>query len=146
MLKGFRDFITRGNVIDLAVAVVIGAAFTALINAFTAALIQPLVRAALGGTNADQLGGTVTVGGEVIDFAVIINAIITFIITAAVVYFLFVAPMNAYRNRTKQPTEEEAAAEEVVLLREIRDALLQQSSRLTPEQAKAIADRPVPPA
>lgn len=141
MLKGFRDFITRGNVIDLAVAVVIGAAFTALINAITAALIQPLIRVALGGTNADQLGGTVTIAGEVIDFGAMITAVITFIITAAVVYFLFVAPMNAYRNRTQKPTEEEAAAEEVVLLREIRDALQQQSTGLSAAQQQALRDR-----
>jgi large conductance mechanosensitive channel len=141
MLKGFRDFITRGNVIDLAVAVVIGAAFTAVINTFTAALIQPLVRVALGGSNADSLGGTVTVAGEVIDFGAMINAIITFLITAAVVYFLFVAPMNAYRNRSKQPTEAEAAAEEVVLLREIRDALQQQSGGLSAAQQQALRDR-----
>ncbi len=124
MLKGFRDFIMRGNVIDLAVAVVIGAAFTAVVGAIANGLITPLVRVILGGS-ADSLGGTWTVNGQTFDFALVINAAITFLITAAVVYFVFVLPMNKMRERTKkdEPSVAELEAEEVVLLREIRDLL-----------------------
>lgn len=124
MFKGFRDFILRGNVIDLAVAVVIGAAFTALVGAVAKGLIEPLVRVMMGGS-ADQLGGTVTINGQVLDFALVINAAITFLITAAVVYVLFVAPMNKLRARREagKETVEQMEAKEVVLLQEIRDLL-----------------------
>ncbi len=121
MVKGFKDFILRGNVIDLAVAVVIGAAFAALVSAFTDNLIQPLVGLVLGG-GVDA--GSLTVNGQVFDFTAIINAIITFLITAAVVYFVFVVPMNKVRQmRDTDEEEEEAEEEQVVLLREIRDHL-----------------------
>ena len=124
MLKGFRDFIMRGNVVDLAVAVVIGAAFSAVVSSIANGLITPLVRVILGG-NADNLGGQVTVNGQVFDFALVINALIMFVVTAAVVYFVFVMPMNTYRERKERgkPTALELDAEEVLLLREIRDLL-----------------------
>lgn len=119
MLKGFREFITRGNVIDLAVAVVIGGAFTALVTVFTRSLIQPLINLALGG-GVD--GGKVVINGQVFDFGAIVNGAITFLITAAVVYFVFVLPMNKYKERFGK-TEKEEVAEEIALLREIRDSL-----------------------
>ena len=119
MLKGFREFITRGNVIDLAVAVVIGGAFTALVTVFTRSLIQPLINLALGG-GVD--GGKVVINGQVFHFGAIVNGAITFLITAAVVYFVFVLPMNKYKERFGK-TEKEEVAEEVALLREIRDSL-----------------------
>lgn len=120
MFKGFRDFITRGNVIDLAVAVVIGGAFTALVAVFTRSLIQPMINLAMGG-GVD--GGKVIVNGQVFDFGAILNGFITFLITAAVVYFVFVLPMNKYKARFGK-TEKEEVAEEVTLLREIRDSLV----------------------
>ena len=123
MVKGFRDFIMRGNVIDLAVAVVIGAAFTGLIGVFTSSLIQPIVNKAVGGGATD---GVVTVAGIAFGVGAVINAIITFLITAAVVYLFFVAPMNAYRRRFGPIEVEQADAAELVVLREIRDALLAQ--------------------
>ena len=101
MLKGFRDFILRGNVIDLAVAVVIGAAFTALIGAFNTALITPIVNSFFSalGLSKDGIGGTIGLpGDQVINIGLIIGATITFLITAAVVYFVFVAPMNAAKQ------------------------------------------------
>ncbi|MGV1037649.1 MAG: large conductance mechanosensitive channel protein MscL [Candidatus Nanopelagicales bacterium] len=125
MIKGFRDFITRGNVIDLAVAVVIGAAFTALVAAFTNAFIKPLIGLVLGGGVS---AGVLTINDQTFDFTLMINAIITFLITAAVVYFAFVAPMNAYKKRAGKGDEEEEVAEEVALLREIRDELRNRTS------------------
>ena len=131
MIKGFRDFLLRGNVVDLAVAVVIGTAFTALVTAFTNSFIQPIIKVVLGG---GLTGGTVKLDSQnrllFGDFA---NALITFIITAAVVYFIFVLPMktlNERRHRGEAPPEAPAAVvpEDVVLLREIRDLLSQRSS------------------
>lgn len=105
MLKGFRDFIMRGNVIDLSVAVVIGAAFTALVAAFTTNLIQPLVNLALGG---GVNGGEISIGrDQVINLGAMINAIITFLITAAVVYFVFVVPMNKYDEQVQGEVRQE---------------------------------------
>ena len=128
MLKGFRDFIFRGNVIDLAVAVVIGAAFTALVGAFNTAFITPLVNSFFSvlGLSKDGIGGTLGIpGDQVLNFGLMVGAIITFIITAAVVYFVFVAPMNAAKARmTKEEKEESASAED--LLEEIRDLLKEQ--------------------
>ncbi len=125
MLKGFRDFILRGNVIDLAVAVVIGAAFTALIGAVNTALITPIVNSFFSvlGLSKDGIGGTIGLpGDQVINIGLIVGATITFLITAAVVYFVFVAPMNAAKQRfAKGEVVEEVTSEE--LLAEIRDLL-----------------------
>jgi large conductance mechanosensitive channel len=126
MLKGFREFIMRGNVIDLAVALVIGLAFVALITAFTDAFIKPLIGLVLGG-GVDA--GTWTVRGQVFDFTLFINAVITFLVTAAAVYFVIVVPVNKLRGMRKAGEEPEPAAptEEVLLLQEIRDLLRQRS-------------------
>lgn len=135
MIKGFRDFILRGNVIDLAVAVVIGAAFAALVKAFTDAFITPLVNTALWamGMGKDGVPGSVTLAsGEQLGFGVMITAIIIFLITAAVIYFVFVVPMNKYREHF---VEEEVAEAEITseeLLAEIRDLLKEQKSTSPP--------------
>ncbi len=111
MLKGFKEFILRGNVIDLAVGIVIGAAFTAVVTQLTASFLDPIIQL-VGGGGTD--GGTFTVDGVIFDWGAFINAVITFIITAAAIYFLVVAPMNmlnARRERGKEtdvpPTHEE---------------------------------------
>ena len=97
MLKGFRDFILRGNVVDLAVAVVVGAAFTAIVNALVKDLINPLIAAIVHKPDFSALilevhGGKVLYG----DF---LNALISFLLIAASVYFLFVLPVNALLKR-----------------------------------------------
>jgi large conductance mechanosensitive channel len=120
MLKGFREFVFRGNVIDLAVAVVVGAAVAALVAAFSDALIKPVIGIFLGG---GLEAGTLEINGQVIDFTLMINAVITFFITLTVIYVVFVAPMNRLRSRF---AKEEAAAPppaDVALLTEIRDLL-----------------------
>jgi large conductance mechanosensitive channel len=127
MIKGFRDFIMRGNVVDLAVAVVVGAAFSALVAAFTEAFITPIINLVLGGgVDAGQL----EINGQIINFSLMVNAIITFLITLAVIYFVFVVPMNKYRERleARAATEEEEAepTREEKLLTEIRDLLAAQ--------------------
>jgi large conductance mechanosensitive channel len=129
MLKGFKDFILRGNVIELAIAVVIGTAFTALVSAFTKNIINPVIAAA-GGVQADGLGFRIWPDNPAtfVDFGAVITALVTFLITAAVVYFIFVAPMNKInsivKNRlaTEEP-EEEPIPTDTALLAEIRDLL-----------------------
>ena len=95
MLKGFRDFILRGNVIELAVAVVIGSAFTAIVTAFSTNIINPLI-ASVGSTEVGGLGFQIRSGNAAtfVDFGAVITAIINFLIIAAIVYFILIAPMN----------------------------------------------------
>jgi large conductance mechanosensitive channel len=121
MIKGFKDFLLRGNVVELAVAVVIGAAFTALVSQFTASFLEPLI-AVFGGGGLE--GGTFTVNDQVFDWAAFVNAVITFVITAAVVYFLVVLPLKKVMERRKRG-EEAGPAEptQVELLVEIRNLL-----------------------
>ncbi len=126
MLKGFRDFVMRGNVIDLAVAVVVGAAFAALIAAFSEALIMPVVGIFLGGGVA---AGTLEINGQIIDFTMMVNAIIVFVITLAVIYFVFVVPMNKMRERLVDKKDADATPADVELLTEIRDLLKAQQPR-----------------
>lgn len=123
MFKGFKDFLMRGNVIDLAVAVVIGAAFTAVVTAFTEAFLKPLIQLFSGG---GELAGAFQISGVTFDWASFVNSLITFLITAAVVYFLVVFPLKSLQERRKRG-EEPGPAEptEVELLKEIRDLLHQ---------------------
>ena len=122
MLKGFKEFATRGNVIDLAVAVVAGAAITALVGDFTTAIINPLIGLALGG-GVDV--GTIVVNDQVFDFTLLINSFITFIITLLVIYYALVVPVNKLRERqeAKKVSEPEPTPEDIALLTEIRDLL-----------------------
>jgi large conductance mechanosensitive channel len=101
MLKGFRDFIVRGNVIDLAVAVVIGAAFNSLVTSFTENLLTPLL-AAIGG-QPDFGAIAFTVNGSVFGIGAFLDALISFLLIAAVIYFLIVSPMNRMLDRVRPP-------------------------------------------
>lgn len=105
MFKGFREFILRGNVVELAVAVAIGAAFTALIAQFGASIINPLISLFMGG---GVEGGTFTVSGVVFNIGALINAIIVFLVTAAIIYFLVVVPVTKLmeRRKTEVPPDE----------------------------------------
>jgi large conductance mechanosensitive channel len=97
MFKGFRQFIMRGNVIDLAVAVVIGAAFGAVVTAFVTNILTPLISAIVGKPDFSAL--TVTINGATISYGVFLNALISFLLVSAAVYFFMVAPMNAWKAR-----------------------------------------------
>jgi large conductance mechanosensitive channel len=99
MIKGFRDFILRGNVVDLAIAVVIGAAFGKVVDAFVGSIITPLI-AAIGG-QPDFSTLVFRINGSVFRYGLLINAIIAFVIIAAVIYFLIVTPMNKVMERFK---------------------------------------------
>jgi large conductance mechanosensitive channel len=140
MFKGFKDFLFRGNVIDLSVAVVIGAAFTAVVTAFTDAFLKPLIQ--LLSPGGGELAGTVKVNDVTFDYASFINQAITFFITAAVVYFLIVAPMKAIQARRLRGEESgPTQATDVELLIEIRD-LLQAQVEGTSAPALAAEDAP----
>ena len=137
MIKGFKDFLLRGNVIDLAVAVVIGAAFATLVKAFTDNLINPVIAAA-GSKDVGVFGFSLRHGSTkieqstLIDVGAIITAIVNFLIVAAVVYFVFVAPVNALMERRKRGQEPpvEATPEDIKLLQEIRDLLRARNSQV----------------
>lgn len=134
MLKGFRDFVFRGNVFELAVAVVIGTAFTAVVTAVVTNLINPII-AAIGGHSINGLSVMLVAGNPktIMHFDTVITAVINFVIIAAVVYFVFVMPMQrimALRRRnapeaTPEPTD-------VEVLMEIRDLLRTQGDRKVP--------------
>jgi large conductance mechanosensitive channel len=140
VLKGFRDFISRGNVIDLAVAVVIGAAFTAVVTAFTDSFLKPLIQLT-GGIGFGEASG-LHVGKQVLDWPAFLNALIGFLLTAATVYFLVVMPMNKLAERRKRGIEPEPAApsDEIRLLTEIRDLLA--SGATLPGQSRPGQSRP----
>jgi large conductance mechanosensitive channel len=114
-MKGFKEFILRGNVIDLAVAVVIGAAFTAIVNAIVNSVFNPAIGALF---NAESLNDALDVaipttdGGEpaVIKFGVVIAAVIQFVLVAAVVYFALIIPINYLKKLSFQKKKEEIAA------------------------------------
>lgn len=127
MFKGFREFILRGNVIDLAVAVVIGAAFNAVVERIVSSLFEPLIGMVF---NADSLDTALLVplpGGGALAIGAVIGAAINFLIVAAVVYFVFVLPMN----KLKKPIVDEPTGQtQEELLAEIRDLLkAQQDSK-----------------
>jgi large conductance mechanosensitive channel len=124
MLRGFKDFIMRGNVVDLAVGIVIGAAFTSVIAQFTKSFLDPLIRVLTGGSDPVSRG-VLHLRGQAFDWAGFVNAAITFLLTAAALYFLVVMPMNrlAERRARGQEPKPKAPSEEILLLREIRDAL-----------------------
>ncbi|MBD0734446.1 large conductance mechanosensitive channel protein MscL [Streptomyces sp. NPDC088197] len=140
VLAGFKEFITRGNVIDLAVAVVIGAAFTNIVNSVVNGVINPLVGAFgtkdLVGYSSCLKGPCVvndkgeTISGIHILWGSVLSAVLTFLITAAVVYFLMVVPMSRYlarqasKRKHDEVVEKAAEVEEITLLRDIRDALV----------------------
>jgi large conductance mechanosensitive channel len=122
MLKEFREFILRGNVVDLAVAVVVGAAFGALVASLVANLFTPLVAAIVGKPDFSAL--TFTINGSKFLYGRFINALISFLSISAVIFFFVVKPLNALAARRKlEAPEPEAPADDVRLLTEIRDLL-----------------------
>jgi large conductance mechanosensitive channel len=137
MLKGFKDFIVRGNVVELAVGFVMGVAFTTVVTQFTESFLQPLIKLVSGGEGITA-GAIEVRDGVVFDWSAFVNAVFMFIITAAVLYFVVVTPMNRLAERRKRGEEPppEAPSEEVQLLTEIRDLLA--SDRL-PQQYRGVA-------
>lgn len=154
MLKGFRDFILRGNVIELSVAVVIGAAFTSIVEAFTDNIVNPLV-AALGGDGSEVEGLSVQLisgnSATIIDFGKVISAAINFLLVAAVVYFILIAPMNKLTELKKkrlgvEAEEAEELPDDQHLLAEIRDLLKERAGELEEPSGRHSAPETAPQA
>ena len=125
MLKGFKDFISRGNVVELAVGVIIGAAFKNIVDALVDGIINPLIAAVIGKPDFSD-AFILTLNGTDVKFGLLITAVINFILMAFAIYFCIVMPMNALNARRKKAEDEAPSAEvsdEVKLLTEIRDAL-----------------------
>ena len=121
MLTGFKEFLSRGNIVDLSIAVVIGTAFTALVTAFTKSVVEPLINRI--GAGKDSQHGILRIGiggGQAIDLNILLSAFINFILVAAVVYFLIVVPYNRLRKRGEV---EQAQDTELSILTEIRDLM-----------------------
>lgn len=116
MVKEFRDFLLRGNVVDLAVAVVIGAAFAAIVDSFVADIITPLL--GIFGV-PDFATWTVSVGDAVMKPGVFLNTVISFVLIGAVIFFLVVKPMNAINARRAKEEEDAAEPTEAELLGDI---------------------------
>ena len=131
MLKEFRDFISRGNVMELAVAVVIGVAFNDVVNSVVEGLITPLI-GMLGSRDFGALD--FTINDSTFEWGIVLNAILQFLSIAAAVFFIFVKPMNhlAARRRRGEEPEPEAVSDEVALLAEIRDLLRAQQMTQQP--------------
>lgn len=130
MLKGLRDFLFRGNVVDLAVAVVVGAAFTALVTAFVADLLTPLIAALVG--SPDFSGLAFTVNGSTFRYGHFVNALVSFLLVGTSVYFAVIVPLRALDRRRKAGAPEPAkpVPEDVRVLTEIRDLLRERTSAL----------------
>ena len=125
MLKDFKEFISRGNVVELAVGVIIGAAFKNIVDALVDGIINPLIAAVIGKPDFSD-AFILTLNGTDVKFGLLITAVINFILMAFAIYFCIVVPMNALNARRKKAEDEAPEAEvsdEVKLLTEIRDAL-----------------------
>ncbi|MDI1311988.1 large conductance mechanosensitive channel protein MscL [Prosthecobacter sp.] len=133
MLKEFKAFILKGNVVDLSTGVIIGAAFGTIVTAFTKGIIAPLLQAIGGNPNVSlgiKIGELVNEKGErtanMLDIGMVINAVIGFLITAAVIFFVIIKPVNTLMARMKRAeavAPPEGPAADIVLLTEIRDLL-----------------------
>lgn len=144
MLKGFKEFLSRGNVIDLAVAVVIGAAFTGLVTAFTEKVIQPLIDRVGAGGDREYGILKIPLGGDpeqFIDLNAVLSAAINFLIVAAVVYFVIMLPYKKLRQRGEV---EQAQDTELSILTEIRNLLAENTNGSTGKHVSGPGTGPSP--
>ena len=131
MLKGFKEFISRGNVVELAVGVIIGAAFKNIVDALVDGIINPLIAAVIGKPDFSD-AFILTLNGTDVKFGLLITAVINFLLMALAIYFCIVVPMNtlnARRKKAEDEAPEPEVSDEVKLLTEIRDALAQGTPR-----------------
>lgn len=124
MMKGFRDFILRGNVVDLAVGVVVGAAFNSVVQSLVKDVLTPFIAAIVHQPDFSKL--SFTLRGSMFLYGDFLNALISFIIVAATVYFFVVLPINKLLVRFKGTPEAPKKADDVILLEQIRDLLKQE--------------------
>ena len=147
MFKGFKEFLSRGNIIDLAVAVVIGTAFTALVKSFTDSIITPLLELDRRQPPdqhqrlEDQHRRGRVRQAQFIDLNILLSATVNFVLVAAVVYFVFVLPYNRLRKRGEVEQADDA---QIVLLTEIRDLLAQTNGASPSGKHGGVAQVPTP--
>ena len=124
MLRGFKDFLMRGNVVDLAVAVVVGAAFGQVVQGLLNGLLNPLIAAVAGKTDLEHVG-TFTLNEAEFSIGLLLTPLVNFVLVGAAIYFLVVIPLNKLAERRARGIEPEtkAPSEEIALLTEIRDSL-----------------------
>lgn len=129
MLKGFKEFISRGNAIDLAVGMVIGTAFTAVVTALVKQVINPLIGGLFGEQNFDDVF-QFTIGTATVQPGAVITALVNFLLVAFALYFFIILPMNALaaRRKKEEAVETPEVSEDVQLLSEIRDLLKAQNN------------------
>ncbi len=120
-MKGFRDFILRGNVVDLAVGVMVGAAFGSVVTALVKDLMTPLISALIKQPNFSTL--TITINGSEILYGDFLNALIAFLIVSVTIYFFVVLPVNKLMTRFKGAPESPKKPDDVRVLEEIRDLI-----------------------
>jgi large conductance mechanosensitive channel len=147
MIKGFREFLLRGNVIDLAVAVVIGAAFGAIVNGLVTGIFNPLISLIFDSSDIAKAGITLRAGTDadhpavILAWGAVISAVIQFVLTAAAIYFGLITPMNYIKKlQLRRKPAEEAPAEppaltETELLEQIRDLLKERNEQTPPPAA-----------
>lgn len=140
-LSGFKTFLLRGNIVELAVAVVIGTAFTAVVTSFGESFLKPLI-ALIGG--GGELGGTLLVGEQEFTWGAFLSQVITFVLTAAVVYFLVVLPLHKLLERRAAEPALAAGPTELELLVEIRDLLRAQQGMAPFDPSVGRHSPPVP--
>jgi large conductance mechanosensitive channel len=126
-MKGFRDFILRGNVVDLAVGVVIGAAFGAVVTSLVKDILTPFIAAIVHQPNFSGL--MFTINGSQFLYGDFLNALVSFLIVAATIYFFVVLPVNRLLARFKGPAEAPHKADDVIVLEQIRDLLQEKNSK-----------------
>lgn len=116
MLKGFREFISRGSVVDLAVGVIVGAAFGAVVTSFTNDVLMAFIGAVVGEPNFNEL--SFTIGDGVVHYGRFLTAVVNFLIIAAAIYVAVVVPVNALRNRSGDAEDEPSTEEKMLELLE----------------------------
>ena len=129
MIAGFKEFISRGNVVDMAVGLVIGAAFAAIVDALVKGILMPIIAGIFGTPDFNKVG-SFTINGAVVMPGMVITAIINFLLVAIGIYFLFVVPINKLRaiQKARRAAETEVPEEEIQILSEIRDLLRNQNN------------------
>lgn len=120
MIKEFKEFISRGNVMDLAVAVIMGAAFTAIVNSLVNDIIMPIIGVIMGGISFEKL--SFNIGDSVIKYGMFIQSIINFLLISLVV-FIIVKTLSKFKKKKEEEAVQEKPSEEILLLSEIRDLL-----------------------
>jgi large conductance mechanosensitive channel len=149
MIEGFKKFIARGQMIDMAVGVVMGGAVTTVVNAIVKSFINPLIAMIFGKPDMDNLLAF-TVNGATISFGAILGSLLNFLIIAVAIYFCIVLPINKFRDFTKkhaaEATEDEAPElspedQTIALLTEIRDQLAQKNGETTTDTSKNSASQ-----